>query len=287
MFSRGQAKCPIGLCVLLCVLLFATNGAEAQVTHDKPLWEVGAGLGIVSFPTYRGSDQSQTLILPTPYFTYHGKFLKSDRHGVRGQLINSDLLDLTISGALSPPAPSQKIEARRGMTDLDATFELGPQLDVTLWHSTEQKQTLKLLLPLRTAHTLTRDLDHLGWVFHPKLNLDVTGMSYFPGWNLGLQAGMLFGDKRQHRYYYGVDPVYADATRTAYTAPGGYAGTQFLAAVSKRYEKHWIGAFIRKDSLSGARFIRSPLVRDQRYWAAGFAVSWIWGESSTRVVVDD
>lgn len=287
MQRRGQTKCPIGMVVLLSIPLLATTIASAKEPTEKPLWEAGAGVGVVSFPAYRGSDQSQTLILPTPYFTYHGEFLKSDRHGIRGQLFHSDVLDLTISGALSPPAPSQKIDARKGMPDLKATFELGPQLDATLWQSADQKRTLKLLLPFRTAHTVSRDLQHLGWVFHPKLNLDVTGIPPFPGWNLGLQAGMLFGDKQQHRYFYSVDPAYANATRSAYSAPGGFAGTQLLAAVSKRYDRHWVGAFLRMDSLAGARFIHSPLVRDRRYWAAGLAVSWIWGESATRVVVDD
>lgn len=255
--------------------------------QDRPLWEVGLGVGAVSFPAYRGSDQSSQYVLPTPYFTYHGKFLKADRHGFRGQLFESERVDLTVSAALSPPAPSRKIRAREGMPDLQANFEVGPQLDLTLWTSRNHERVLKLLLPLRVAHTLEHDLQNIGWVFHPKLNLDMRDLPGLPGWNVGLQAGPLFGDRRQHQYFYGVDPVHATAERPAYTARAGFAGMQYLAAVSRRYDRYWVGAFLRYDNLRGARFADSPLVRTRHYWAGGVAVSWILGQSSTRVVVDD
>lgn len=255
--------------------------------QDRPLWEVGLGVGAVSFPAYRGSDQSSQYVLPTPYFTYHGKFLKADRHGFRGQLFESERVDLTVSAALSPPAPSRKIRAREGMPDLQANFEVGPQLDLTLWTSRNHERVLKLLLPLRVAHTLEHDLQNIGWVFHPKLNLDMRDLPGLPGWNVGLQAGPLFGDRRQHQYFYGVDPVHATAERPAYTARAGFAGMQYLAAVSRRYDRYWVGAFLRYDNLRGARFTDSPLVRTRHYWAGGVAVSWILGQSSTRVVVDD
>lgn len=255
--------------------------------QDRPLWEVGLGVGAVSFPAYRGSDQSSQYVLPTPYFTYHGKFLKADRHGFRGQLFESERVDLTVSAALSPPAPSRKIRAREGMPDLQANFEVGPQLDLTLWTSRNHERVLKLLLPLRVAHTLERNLQNIGWVFHPKLNLDLRDLPALPGWNVGLQAGPLFGDRRQHQYFYGVDPVHATAERPAYTARAGFAGMQYLAAVSRRYDRYWVGAFLRYDNLRGARFADSPLVRTRHYWAGGVAISWILGQSSTRVVVDD
>lgn len=278
------------LCHLSAALtLAATLVLVHPLSHaqDRPLWEVGLGVGAVSFPAYRGSDQSSQYVLPTPYFTYHGKFLKADRHGFRGQLFESERVDLTVSAALSPPAPSRKIRAREGMPDLQANFEVGPQLDLTLWTSRDHERVLKLLLPLRVAHTLEHDLQNIGWVFHPKLNLDMRDLPGLPGWNVGLQAGPLFGDRRQHQYFYGVDPVHATAERPAYTARAGFAGMQYLAAVSRRYDRYWVGAFLRYDNLRGARFADSPLVRTRHYWAGGVAVSWILGQSSTRVVVDD
>ncbi|AOW12911.1 hypothetical protein LPB72_18200 [Hydrogenophaga crassostreae] len=262
-------------------------GVAAHAADEKPLWEAGLGVATVSFPAYRGSDQRSQFVLPSPYFIYRGEFLKADREGMRAELFESDRLELTVSGALSPPASSDDILVRANMPDLDANIEFGPQLNVKLWQAEHGARQLKLLLPLRAAFTLNSQPKSIGWVFHPKLNLDVGSLPALPGWNIGLQAGALFGDRRQHQYFYGVDAPYATADRPAYAARGGFAGMQYLVGVSKRYDSHWVGAFVRYDNLSGASFANSPLVRTKNYVAAGVAISWILGESSTRVLADE
>jgi MipA family protein len=270
-----------------CALLLGSLAQTALAAEEKPLWEAGLGVAAVSFPAYRGSDQRSTLVLPSPYFVYRGEFFKADREGVRAELFDSERAELTLSLALSPPASSQDIRARAGMPDLRANVEIGPQLNLTLWQTPDKERQLKLLLPLRTAFTLEKQSRSLGWVLHPKLNLDIGDVSGLPGWNVGVQLGPLLGDDRQHRYFYSVDPAYANAERPAYRASGGFAGMQYVMGVSKRYPRHWVGAFLRYDNLSGARFQDSPLVRTKHYVAAGFAVSWILGESSQRVVADE
>jgi MipA family protein len=258
------------------------NGAE-----EKPLWEVGAGVAAFTFPAYRGSDQTNNFLMPVPHFSYNGDFLKADRQGIRGSFFDSDRLDLTVSMALSAPASSKDVTARAGMPDLNATFEIGPEMDITFWRSENRARFVKLLLPLRTAVTLEGSPRDIGWVFHPKLNMDITDIPGLAGWNLGMLAGPLFGDKRQHAYYYSVAPQYATAARPAYEAKAGYAGMQYLVALSKRFPKYWVGGFARYDNLSGASFEDSPLVRKKDYVAAGIAITWILGESSTRVMADD
>lgn len=272
---------------VLALGLVATASLPVLAAEEKPLWEAGVGLAVVSFPAYRGSDQGQAFVLPSPYFVYRGEFLKADREGVRAQLFDSDRAELTVSMALSPPAASDEIRARAGMPDLRANFEVGPQLNLTLWETERKARQLKLLLPLRTAYTVERNPKNLGWVLHPKLNLDVTDVPGLPGWNVGMQVGPLFGDRKQHQYFYGVDAAYATADRPAYRAGAGFAGMQYLLGVSKRYGSHWIGAFLRYDSLRGAAFADSPLVRSRNYVAGGVAVSWILGESAERVRVDE
>jgi len=261
--------------------------ASALADEEKPLWELGAGVAAMTFPAYRGSDETNNFVLPVPLFTYHGDFFKADRHGIRGSFFDTDRLDFTVSLALSPPASSDDIKARSGMPDLEATFEIGPQMDITFWRSENRARFLKLLLPMRAAFTLEGPPKDIGWVLHPKLNLDITDLPGLQGWNLGLLAGPLFGDQRQHQYFYGIAPRYATAARPAYEADGGYAGMQYLAAVTKRFPKFWVGAFIRYDNLAGAVFDDSPLVRQKDYFAAGLALSWVFAESSTRVMVDD
>ncbi len=271
----------------LAALMLASVVPSIQAAQDLPLWELGAGISAFSFPSYRGSDQTNNFLLPVPHFTYHGDFLKADRHGIRGSFFDSDWLDLSVSLALSPPASSNDITARSGMPDLKGTFEIGPQMDVTFWRSENRARFVKLLLPLRTAITLEGSPKDIGLVFHPKLNMDITDIPGMAGWNLGMLAGPLFGDKRQHAYYYTVAPQYATADRPAYEAKAGYAGMQYLVALSKRFPSYWVGGFVRYDNLGGATFDNSPLVRQKDYVAAGIAITWVLGESSTRVKVDD
>lgn len=254
---------------------------------DKPLWEAGAGVGVMSLPAWRGADDRHNYVLPLPYFVYHGDFFRADRHGVRGVFFDSDRVELGVSVAGSPPTGSQRNSAREGMDELRATGEIGPQLDLTLWRSPDQRRLLKLILPLRAAFTLSGSPESIGWVFSPALNLDVNDVAGQPGWNLGLRSGPIFATRRQHAYFYDVAPAQATASRPAYAADGGYSGFQFIAALSKRFPKYWVGSFMRYDSLAGAAFEDSPLVAHKRYLAAGFGVAWIIGESTTRVTVDD
>ena len=271
----------------LAALGLAAMAGGVQAAGDQPLWELGAGMAAFSFPSYRGSDQTHNFLMPVPHFTYHGDFFKADRQGIRGSFFDSDRLDLTVSLALSPPVSSDNITARAGMPDLKGTFEIGPQMDVTFWRSENRARFVKLLLPLRTAITVEGSPKSIGWVFHPKLNMDITDIPGMGGWNLGMLAGPLFGDKRQHEYYYTVAPQYATAARPAYEAGAGFAGMQYLVALSKRFPKYWVGGFVRYDNLGGATFENSPLVRQKDYFAAGVAFTWVFGESSTRVKVND
>ncbi|HXE37572.1 MAG TPA: MipA/OmpV family protein [Azonexus sp.] len=271
----------------LAAACLAVSAFSAQADEERPLWEIGAGVAAFSFPMYRGSDQTHNFLMPVPHFTYHGDFFKADRQGIRGSLFDSDRVDLTVSLALSPPVASEDIKARNGMSDLKATFEIGPELDFTFWRSENRARFVKLLMPLRAAFTVEGSPKDIGLVFHPKLNMDITDLPGLPGWNLGTLAGPLFGDKRQHAYYYSVAPQFATATRPAYEAQAGYAGMQYLVALSKRFPKYWVGSFVRYDNLTGATFEDSPLVRQKDYFAAGIAITWILGESSTRVMVND
>jgi len=271
----------------LAGLLPALAGGTATAAEDTPLWEVGAGVAALSFPAYRGSDKVHNYLLPVPYFVYHGDFLKADRHGIRGDLFDSDRVDLTLSLSASPPTKSDDVAVRSGMPDLKPTAEFGPEVDFTLWRNASRARSLKLRLPARAAFTIEHSPRGIGAVFSPNLNLDITDLPALPGWNLGFVAGPIYATRKQHEYFYAVAPQYATATRPAYAASGGYSGSQFLASLSKRYDRTWVGAFVRYDALGGASFVDSPLVVRRSFAAAGIAVSWIIDESKTRVRVDE
>jgi outer membrane scaffolding protein for murein synthesis (MipA/OmpV family) len=261
---------------LLCALAAAPAAAA-----DLPLWEAGIGVAALAMPDYRGSDEGRGYLLPLPYLVYRGEFLKADRHGIRGRLFDSERLELDLSLGASLPVDSADNAARAGMPDLQPSVEIGPSLEIRLWRDGDTR--LDLRLPLRAAFTLESPPRAIGWVATPHLNLDVPGRGALAGWHLGLLAGPLYGSRRQHEYFYGVAPQFATATRPAYEARGGYGGLQFLASASRRFARTWVGAFARADTLRGAVFDASPLVKRESYFAAGLGISWVIDVSRERV----
>lgn len=279
--GRGRAA---GAAVLACVLGLPCAAARAE---DKPLWELGAGLGVLSFNDYRGSSRRSDHVLPVPYFVYRGEIFKADRDGIRGELFDGEHARLNLSLSASVPVESRSGGLRSGMPDLKATVELGPSLELRLWTSADRRQRLELRLPARLALTVDGPPEDIGLVFSPHLNLDVDDPFGLSGWHLGVLAGPIYADRRNHGYFYDVAPRYATDTRPAYQSAGGYSGSQVLVAVSKRYPRFWVGGFVRYDDLHGAAFEDSPLVDAGSAWAAGAAVSWVFDESSVRVPADD
>jgi MipA family protein len=270
--------------LLLAVLALAATSAAAR---DEPLWEAGIGVAGLHFPDYRGSDHTRNYVLPAPYLVYRGDFFKADRYGLRGVLLKSDRVDLNLSVGASLPVDSKDDRARAGMPDLKPSLELGPSLQVTVWRSDDHRLGLVARFPLRGAMTVESSPRFIGTQFFPHLNVDVYDPGGFDGWHFGALAGPVYTDARYNHYFYEVPAAFATASRPAYTPGGGYAGMQFLSALSRRYPKFWVGAFARYDTLRGAAFETSPLVTSKRYVSAGFAVSWVLGVSDKRVPVAD
>lgn len=272
--------------LLLALLLVSTVGPIAAQTQE-PLWELGLGVTALSFPDYRGSDHQRAYVLPMPYFVYRGEIFQADRDGLRGVFFDNDFAKLNLSVAASLPVDSDGNEARRGMPDIDPTFEIGPSLELHLWRSADRRFQLDLRLPLRMAIAVGDGLHDAGLVFTPLINLDVNDPVGWEGWNLGLLVGAIYGNRRQNAYFYEVPEAYATPERPAYSADGGYGGVKFIAAVSKRFDRYWVGGFARYDTLTGAVFADSPLVRQDSAWAAGIGIAWILGRSSKTVPAFD
>ncbi len=269
-------KLAIGL--ITTILLSGTVHAE-----QKPLWELGGGIGYIDFPDYRGSDERSRYFLPIPFFIYRGDLIQIDRESVRSRLFKSERMELDISLNGSVPVDSDDNEARRGMDDLDPTIEIGPVLKVHLLEDPTQKYQLDLRLPVRAV--ISSGIEHVGFTAQPQLNLDVANPLGFVGWKLGLVTGPLFGDTDYHNYFYGVEPQFAHPGRAAYKADGGYAGAQVITALSKRFPRYWVGGFLKWDTLDKASFEDSPLVRDNSNLTAGLAISWVFKVSDRLVDV--
>jgi len=262
---------------LLLAAVMAVQGTVGMC-RELPLWEVGIGLFPSTFPAYRGADDQQYYLLPFPYVVYRGDYLRVDREGLRARLFDTDRVQINISANAAPPARSDDSDARDGMPDLDPAIELGPSLNVLLARLSPN-HSLKLKFPVRSV--IATDLggtEQAGWIFNPHLKLESKNL--FGGWETGISLGPLFGSKKYHAYYYAVDPQYATPSRPAYTASGGYSGTLVQASLSRRLDHFWMGGFLRYDNLSGTQFDDSPLFETRHSIMAGFAVAWIFTQSS-------
>ncbi len=263
-------------------ILIASSAIAAQV----PLWEIGAGAAYIDFPHYRGSNERRTYVLPIPYVIYRGDLLKVDRQRVRGMLFHTETTELDVS--VNGSVPVRNNVARQGMPNLDPTFEIGPALNISLYKSESNQAQMELRLPLRSV--IATDFSYLrdiGLMFQPRLNLDVKNVFDQTGWSLGVGASPIFTDRRYNQYFYGVDSNYTRPDRPVYTASGGYAGSQLVATLTKRFPGYWASGFVKWDMLKGAAFEGSPLVKNKKTATFGLAVSWVFAESSISVEEDN
>lgn len=272
--------------VALSVFCFLLPGI-ALGQEQKPVWELGVGVGLLYIPDYRGSNESRFYVLPYPYVVYRGDILKVDKQKISGQIFKTDRLLLDVSFYGSVPVDSDKNSARVGMEDLDPTFEIGPALNGTILENRENHYSLKFSLPVRAVFSTDfSSVTYEGWVVSPRLNFEKGDIIPQTGLDLGISAGPLFADSGYHDYYYTVEPGYATAWRPAYDADGGYSGSTLTVGLSKSYKQLRFNAFVSADFLDGAVFDDSPLVKTRTSIMSGVSVSWIFFKSEKTVAAD-
>jgi outer membrane scaffolding protein for murein synthesis (MipA/OmpV family) len=269
--------------VFTVVLLLQSARAE----EEKPLWELGLGAAALRILDYRGSDQSYNYVLPYPYVIYRGGILRIDKETVSGRLFKTDRLFLDISLFGTLPVDSSENDARKGMPDLDATFQIGPALNIRLLGNEPEDYHLVLSLPARAAFAADFwSVRSEGWAFSPKLKLDKADFIPGSGLNLWASAGPLFATQPYHEYYYSVAPAFATAARPAYSAPGGYGGSALAVGLNKQYKRFIFGTFVNADFLQGAAFENSPLVKSKSSVFYGVSVTYVFYKSKRMTTTD-
>jgi outer membrane protein len=269
----------------LALFLFALLGstvARAQV--ELPRWEFGLSTVGLYTPDYRGADEMRARAFLVPYVVYRGEYLRADRDGVRADLLRTERVRLTFSGGLGLPVDSDDNEARRGMPDVDWVVELGPALNVNLAAWNDGLTSLDLRLPVRAAFALDSGFEYIGAIASP--NLRVTQRTQH-GVTYRVSTGPTFATADYHRFYYGVAPEFATATRPAFRPGAGYSGWDF-GVNAVRFTGNWrLFAFAGADILNGATFEDSPLIRKTANWSVGFGAAYVFLRSSVTVRTDE
>ncbi len=271
--------------VLMMSLPLVTFGKEAnQITEvDRlPLWEYGVVGVAANLPHYRGSDEYSIYAFPLPYFIYRGKVVKASRDGVRGIFWRNKRFETDISLSGNPPV-SDDNEAREGMPELDAIFELGPALRY-YFYEVGERDSLFLQANLRAAFSIDFSdgidsgyegyISDLSLVYRDSKTLEAMNIRYH------FSAGIQFADSKMHSYFYEVAPQYTTNDLPLYDAEGGYGGLQLSASISKELSKSFtLGCYGKWINIGGAIFEDSPLVQTNNSYVIGAMLIWQIGES--------
>ena len=265
--------------ILLAAPLLIAGMAPAWAAEPAlPLWEAGIFGGTAVTPAYPGASQRSTRSLALPFLIYRGEVLRADRSGVGARLLNTDRLDFDIGFALSLPARSSDVPARRGMPDLGTLVEFGPRLKIKLAEPTPRGR-LSLELPLRAVIEARGGLRRQGATFEPRLAYRLQDEG--GAWHLDASLGAVLGNAAINDYFYGVAPTLATPQRPSYAAKSGLMLTRLGLGGSYLLQRDWRAfAFLRYDNYTGAANHASPLLRQNSGTSAGIGLLWTWRRAS-------
>jgi len=276
---------PTSLTLFLFLLLFSAitqATIEPTVTANKkshvldsaakpqPKLVLGLGLGGQYIHDYRGSKSTSLEILPFPFIRYSSGFLKVDRNGARGSIIDAKGFELNISADVALNGDDEDNILRQGMPELDTVLQFGPSIDVNVTGQ-NLDQGLSLRMPLRAAFAVSLEgVEAIGYNFAPKLTYRFTP---YHKWQLKTDIGVLYASQRFHAYYYSVMPEFTTLSRPAFEAKSGYSGA-FTKVSAVKLSDTWLwGMSIRYDNISGAAFTDSPLVETNNHIVISFGVA--------------
>ena len=211
---------------------------------SEPLWELGVGVAGFRFDDYRGSDHTNTYVLPLPFFAYRGPFLRADRDGARAILFAGRRVTVDVSLGASVPTKSKDDAARQRHAGPGRRPSRSARASSSSSGSRADRQA-----QARPAHAgargdharavAARDRPHLLAQSEPRHRRPRRQREPGPARRPAVRA-----TSRYHQYFYSVAPEFATADAAGVRRrPGGYAGWRATAAFSRRFGNAWLGAF--------------------------------------------
>ncbi len=252
---------------------------HAQESTPLPLWEIGAGVLAASQQAYPGAAQRVGRGLVFPYLIYRGKIFRSDSEGLGLVAYKTPQIELDVGFAGAFGSNSNDVEARRGMPDLGTLVEFGPRLKWNLGAGPANGR-LRADFAVRGVFDLSDGFSNKGISFEPKL---VYERASGP-WRYNTSAGLIMGNQKLADTFYGVAPIYATATRPAYSAETGLVAVRLAANISRQLSPHVrLFGFAQLDSLAGAANNASPLVQKRTGSTLGMGLIYTFAKSDTLV----
>lgn len=230
---------------------------------------------------YRGSPQHKYYFFPIPAYVVRGKNVEAESGYIRSHIVRINektVLDLSFNLGLNVNSDTDNL--RKGMEDLDPTFEVGPILRYYWWKSDDENHFLNFEWPYRAVYaTDLTYIDHVGYYSIPYLNLLSKGTENTWGWGSEFSVGPQFGSTGFHNRFYAVDTQDVTNRREYYHSRKGYSGIQMVATLNKRWGDFQVIPFLRYDYLDGAVYNESPLYKNPHYTFFGLSVVWFFSHS--------
>jgi outer membrane protein len=120
-------------------------------------------------------------------------------------------------------------------------------------------------------------------VFSPRLRWTRCEVPALAAATLRIAAGPNFASRGDHGYTYGVPQAAVTATRPAYTARGGCSGLSLSFTADCGFGPCRVFAYAVADSVRGAVFDDSPLVRRSSSVGGGVADVYVFASGSAGV----
>jgi outer membrane protein len=205
------------------------------------------GIGVMSTVNYEGSAHNHLFLAPIANFDYSDIFYwYIDRVGVR--LWSNVGRDVALGIAAQPRYGYKSTDGvlLTGMEDRHTTIEGGPTIE---WQLPQLAVSVAYFTDLtNTTNGQSVDLT----LFHQWLDQGP--------WDVGLYLDVAYLNKPVTRYYFGVTPGEATATRLAYNPPGSVNMSPGLTG-AYRLGQHYALLFGGEANLLGDAAADSPIVQ--------------------------
>lgn len=273
----------------LIVSLFFGQLSWGQVSrnfqaNEKPFYELGVGVVTLDTPDYPGSANNEFRALPFPWAVYRGEFIRIDDEGSRARIKSGRNYEFGFSGGFNFPVESEDNPARVGMPDLDALIGFGPSLILRLLTEDNSHQfNFSLGLRGNVSTNFGSRFEAEGFVLEP-LWFYWKKIGKKRNTTLLTAVALTFADKGYNNFFYGIEPQFANAQRSAFDAKAGLNQAYFLLGLTHIFrEKYQIFAGAFHGNLELAANKDSALIEEKRNFGFALGFVWFFHESEKKV----
>ena len=259
---------------------------EKSAKGGRPLWEIGVGAFSGYIPDYPAAGENTVRAIGAPYVVYRGDILRvggeENSGAVSGRFLKNERYEFDVSLSAAFPVSSKDNKARRGMSDLDFLFGIGPQLKFKLINEPNHR---RLNFNLQARAVFSTDFSSVigrGYVFNPKITYSHENLTDLK-LKVRTSVGPIFATDKLMDYFYRVKPPDVRRGRPEFNADAGYLGTNISLGFSKRFNRRFrVFLGTRVGIYSGATNEDSPLFKDEVNAGVFGAFVWSFYQSKSR-----